>query len=114
MSDRPKCLRGGTHASSTQQAEQNVRRDISMDRMQAVLSGNFDALHDTDNAFPGVLKWVPTQVELNWKDHSYLIGTDGGDEFDTSYCSRYNFFHSALLVNLLAEKRQDGNLMGYR
>ena len=47
--------------------------------------------------------WAPTQVKVNYNNKSYLIGTDGADNFDANY---YNYagspINSGLLTNFLA------------
>lgn len=73
----------------------------------AVPFSNYRALRDTDNVYllptGGFIRFGPNQVKVNFKNRSYLIGTDGNDSFDARYFAAYGqWINSGLLVNFLA------------
>jgi hypothetical protein len=45
------------------------------------------------------------QVKINNSNRTYLIGTDGNDNFDANYYAAYNgiYFNTNLLVNFLVQ-----------
>ncbi len=81
--------------------------------IQAVPDSNYRALRDSDNRWfyvpPGYLAayfdWSASQVKTNYNNKSYLIGTDGIDNFDSAWFGgqpSYLGLNSSLLVNFLA------------
>ena len=78
-----------------------------VDRTSVVPSSNYRALRDSDNVYlppgGGYIVWGPGQVKINYTNRSYLIGTDGNDNFDGNYYAAYRqYFSNDLLVNFLA------------
>ena len=110
--------RGNSHyASSPAAALQNVSENAGLpaafttaaDSIQpsaAVPFSNYRTLRDTDNVFNvngGSINWASNQVKINYYNQSYLIGTDGNDNFDANWYAAYTqYFNSNLLVNFLA------------
>ncbi|MDD5384419.1 MAG: calcium-binding protein [Gallionella sp.] len=83
---------------------------VRVDLTQSVPASNYRTLRDTDNTYIwasggyyGTINWTPTQVKVNYNNQSYLIGTDGADNFDANY---YNYagspINTSLLTNFLA------------
>lgn len=74
---------------------------------------NYRGLRDTDNVFylagGSTINWAPSQVKINYSNQSYLIGTDGNDNFDISYYASYDgvYFNLALVSNFLAGNGDD-------
>ena len=76
----------------------------------AVPNSNYRSLRDTDNTYypKNALfynhVWSANQVKINWNNKSYIIGTDGADNFAANYYSSNAAFtfNSDLLVNFLA------------
>ena len=71
-------------------------------------ASNYASLRATDNIY-----WVNSyqyiafganQIKINNGNRTYLIGTDGNDNFDANYYAAYNgtYFNTNLLVNFLA------------
>ncbi len=78
-----------------------------VDRTSVVPSSNYRALRDSDNVYlppgGGYIVWGSGQVKINYTNRSYLIGTDGNDNFDGNYYAAYRqYFSNDLLVNFLA------------
>ncbi|WP_321959488.1 calcium-binding protein [Burkholderia cenocepacia] len=72
---------------------------------------NYRTLRDTDNVYwtsdNYLIGFGPKQIKVNHSNRSYLIGTDGDDNFDANYYAAYgHWIDSKLLVNFLAG---DGN-----
>ncbi|WP_218567817.1 calcium-binding protein [Pseudomonas cavernicola] len=84
---------------------ESTGQPVRTDRTEAVPASNYRTLRDTDIFFElvngGVIPWAPTQVKINYKNQTYLTGTDGNDAFDSNYYASYNYFNSSLLVNFL-------------
>ena len=71
-----------------------------------VPASNYRTLRDTDNRYwINSSQWIdfaPSQVKVNNSNRTYLIGTDGADNFDSSYYAAYSqWINSGLLVNFL-------------
>ncbi|WP_271411782.1 calcium-binding protein [Pseudomonas sp. Q1-7] len=84
--------------------DENAGLPGRVNRTQVVPASNYRALRDADPfflAYEGYIVWQPTQVKVNYKNQSYLIGTEGNDCFDANYYAQYRFINSALLVNFL-------------
>ena len=67
---------------------------------------NYAALRNSDNTYVylyngfSYINWAPNQVKINQHTRSALIGTDGNDNFDSSYYASYNYiFNNSLLTN---------------
>jgi len=74
---------------------------------EATPASNYRQLRDTDNRYwINSTQWIdfaPNQVKVNNSNRSYLIGTDGNDNFDATYYAAYSqWINSGLLVNFLA------------
>lgn len=92
-------------AALTKPAE--AAQPIHVDKTQAVPASNFRSLRDSDNIYyvgGGYIAWSASQVKINYNNKSYLIGTDGGDNFDINYYAAYNgtYFNLGLITNFLA------------
>ena len=85
-------------------------RLVETNGMPTAIASNYRTLRATDNRYYWVaggyinwVDWAPTQVKVNYNNKSYLIGTDGADNFDANY---YNYagspINSGLLTNFLA------------
>jgi Ca2+-binding RTX toxin-like protein len=72
-----------------------------------VPASNYRTLRDTDNRYwINGAQWIdfaPSQVKINNGNRTYLIGTDGADNFDSNYYAAYpQWINSSLLTNFLA------------
>lgn len=72
-----------------------------------VPDSNYRTLRDTDNRYwidgANWIDFAASQVKINNSNRSYLIGTDGNDNFDSNYYAAYaQYFNSGLLTNFLA------------
>jgi Ca2+-binding RTX toxin-like protein len=80
--------------------------------LQTVPASNYTLLRAMDNVY-----WVNSsmyiafgagQVKINNSNRTYLIGTDGNDNFDANYYASYSqYFNNSLLVNFLAGAGND-------
>lgn len=80
--------------------------------VQGVPASNYRALRDTDNRYMvNSSQWIDfgtNQVKINNSNRTYLIGTDGNDNFDANYYAAYSqFINSNLLTNFLAGAGND-------
>jgi hypothetical protein len=71
-----------------------------------VPDSNYRTLRDTDNLYINLNQFAylfnADAVKINNGNRTYLIGTDGADNFDGSYFAAYpQYFNSSLLVNFL-------------
>ncbi len=77
-----------------------------------VPSNRYAMLRSTDNRYwvdgNNWIDFAPTQIKINNSTRNTLIGTDGADNFDSSYYAAYpQYFNNSLLVNFLAEGGDD-------
>ena len=80
--------------------------------IQGVPSSNYRTLRDTDNRYMvNSSQWIDfgaNQVKINNSNRTFLIGTDGSDNFDANYYAAYSqFVNSNLLTNFLAGAGDD-------
>jgi Ca2+-binding RTX toxin-like protein len=74
---------------------------------QAVPFSNYRALRDSNQVYyvsaNSYIYWTASMIKINYSNRSYLIGTDGNDNFDANYYANYSqYFNNSLLVNFLA------------
>lgn len=101
------------YRSAAQQSALAPVNSLVAAAMPVAPASNYRTLRDTDNVY-----WVnslvyiafsASQVKINNSNRSYLIGTDGNDNFDANYYAAYNgtYFNTGLLVNFLAGNGDD-------
>jgi Ca2+-binding RTX toxin-like protein len=95
------------------QAQQSAVAASNVLVAPSVPASNYASLRTSDNVY-----WVSSttyiafganQVKINNSNRTYLIGTDGNDNFDANYYAAYNgiYFNTNLLVNFLAGAGND-------
>src|SRR5690606_30943364 len=84
----------------------NLVKTVKVDLVQPTYYNAYRTLRDTDNVYPvsgGFIQWAYNQIKIPYSHKTYLVGTDGDDNFDASYYSAYpHFFDNSLLVNFFA------------
>jgi len=97
-------------------AQNTATAPVNSLQAPTVLASNYATLRSTDNIYwvlSGVIAWAASQVKINYNNKTYLIGTNGNDNFDAGYYARYTqYFNSNLLVNFLAGGGDDSIFLG--
>jgi hypothetical protein len=73
----------------------------------SVPASNDYSLRDMDNVYlfgnGNYVAFSASQVKINNSNRTYMIGTDGADNFDSNYYAAYpQYFNNSLLTNFLA------------
>ncbi len=90
-----------------------LTQPLQSDKTQVVPNSNYRTLRDTDNLYilPYLqwINWSANQIKINKGTQNTLIGTDGNDNFDSSYYKNYASWFPTPLTNFLGGGGDDPN-----
>lgn len=91
--------------------EETAGQPLRSNRVHTVPDSGYRKLRDTDTHYTGydfVITWKASDIKVDSRTATYLIGTDGNDHFDANFFVNYpNYFNSKRLVNFLGGDGDD-------